>query len=63
MPLLCAWCGQPGPPFHTYPECPAVKARPPRPPKLAEPLVLGGGAGPAGRKPGSGKVWTRWPRD
>jgi hypothetical protein len=59
-PLICAFCGQPGPPFHTWPECPAVKARPLRP-KLPERLVIGGGTGPAGMKPNKGKVWTRTP--
>jgi len=61
MTLICAACGQPGPPFHVLNDCPAVKARP-RQPELPEQLRIGGGPGPAGRKPNDGKVWTRAPQ-
>jgi hypothetical protein len=59
-PLVCAACGQPGPPFHLLQDCPVVKAR--SRPAHAPPLKIAGEHGPQTRRPQDGKLWTRPPR-
>jgi hypothetical protein len=56
MALVCAACGQPGPPFHLIQDCPVMKARQ-RPRELPELRIWDGKT----RSDARGKVWTRPP--